>query len=66
MLKATCQPKKSDNLTEDKQLNNCSSQKKGLSSWFPLQLQTSSETVFGVVFWSLNTYSRGIWSILEH
>ena len=27
-----------------------------------LQLQTPSETVFGVVFWGLNTFSKGIWS----
>ena len=27
-----------------------------------LQLQTPSETVFGVFFWCLNTFSEGIWS----
>jgi hypothetical protein len=27
-----------------------------------LQLQTPSETVFGVIFLGLNTFSEGIWS----
>ena len=31
-------------------------------SYVALQLQTPSETVFGRVFWGLNTFSEGIWS----
>ena len=33
---------------------------------YPLQLQTPFETVFGVVFWGLNTFSDSIWSTREY
>ena len=35
------------------------------STYLSLQLQTPSETVFGLDFWGLNTFSGGIWSTLS-